>query len=109
MIECVPMSSMIARLYLRKFNSELCVKRMLATTKNNVIGRISAVSATLDCYVPSNHPNIIIEFWQYPDTSSMEWVQQSLKAVAVIPDKMLPENDIHTLDCVFASGADWED
>ena len=50
----------------------------------------------------------MIEFWEYPDEESMHWVRQSLQGATVIPDAMLPENEIHNLDLAFSHNADWD-
>lgn len=101
------LDEMIARLYIRQFQSADNVNRLLGTVETHVKGRISAVTASLDCFVPAADPTVMIELWEYPDEDSMHWVRQSLQAATVIPDKMLPENEIHTLDCVLAFNADW--
>ena len=38
----------------------------------------------------------------------MHWVRQSLQGATVIPDAMLPENEIHNLDLAFSHNADWD-
>ncbi|MCE2517653.1 MAG: hypothetical protein J4F41_07455 [Alphaproteobacteria bacterium] len=99
---------MIARLYIRKFKSPDNVERMVGTVDTHVMSRISAVTASLLVYVPKDAPNHMVELWEYPDEDSMQWVRQSLQGATVIPDAMLPENDIHNLDLVMAHNADWD-
>lgn len=100
---------MVGRLYIRRFQQASHVIRLLGTVETHVKGRIAAVTASLACYVPNNDPATMIELWEYPDESSMQWVQQSLQGATVIPDAMLPENEIHTLDLVLSHNADWDD
>lgn len=100
---------MTARLYLRTFKTPEMVTRMLGTVETHVKGRVAAVTASLYCYVPEQHPNVMVELWEYPDEDSMHWVRQSLQGATVIPDKMLPENEIHNLECVLSFNADWDE
>ena len=99
---------MIARLYIRKFIAAENVERMIGTVETHVMSRISAVAASLLVYVPNSAPNHMAELWEYPDEDSMLWVRQSLQGATVIPDAMLPENEIHNLDLVMSHNADWE-
>ena len=99
---------MIGRLYIRRFQEPAHVVRLLGTVDTHVKGRVSAVTASLCCYVPVDDPNIMVEVWEYPDEDSMSWVRQSLQGATVIPDAMLPENEIHTLDLAVSHNADWE-
>lgn len=99
---------MIARFYVRTFKSSENVERMLGTVDTHVQHRISAVTASLMVYVPKNTPHQMIELWEYPDADSMEWVRQSLQGATVIPDAMLPDNEIHNMNLVFSHNADWE-
>lgn len=99
---------MIARLYFRTFKQSDMVQRMLGTIDTHVMNRIAAVTASLMVYVPNDHPNQMVELWEYPDEDSMLWVRQSMQGATVIPDAMLPENEIHNLDLVLSHNADWE-
>ena len=99
---------MIGRFYIRRFQQSSHVARLLGTVETHVKGRVAAVTASLCCYVPLDDPNTMVEFWEYPDEESMHWVRQSLQGATVIPDAMLPENEIHTLDLVFSHNADWD-
>ena len=99
---------MIARLYLRTFKHPEMVQRMLGTIDTHVMHRIAAVTASLLVYVPSERPDQMIELWEYPDEESMLWVRQSMQGATVIPDAMLPENEIHNLDLVLSHNADWD-
>ena len=99
---------MIARLYFRTFKKPEMVQRMLGTVDTHVMNRIAAVTASLLVYVANHKPNVMVELWEYPDEDSMAWVRQSMQGATVIPDAMLPENEIHNLDLVFSHNADWE-
>ncbi len=98
---------MIARLYYRKFQSPNHVRRMFSTIETHVNDRIVAVSASLIFLQPDEHPNIMLELWEYPDEDSMHWVRQSLQQATVIPDTMMPENSIYTLNNIFCHNDDW--
>ena len=99
---------MIARLYFRTFKQLDMVQRMLGTIDTHVVNRIAAVTASLMVYVPYDHPTQLVELWEYPDVESMAWVRQSMQGATVIPDAMLPDNEIHNLDLVLSHNADWE-
>ena len=99
---------MIARLYYRKFRQEEHVDRMFGTIETHVNNRIVAVSASLMFFRAEDHPATMIELWEYPDEDSMHWVRQSLQGATVIPDAMLPENTIYTLDQIFSHNDDWD-
>ena len=99
---------MIARLYYRKFRAAEHVDRMFGTIETHVNNRIVAVTASLIFLRPHEHQATMLELWEYPDEDSMHWVRQSLQGATVIPDAMLPENTIHTLNCIYSHNADWE-
>lgn len=99
---------MTARLYIRTFVSAENVERLIGTVETHVMNRISAVTASLMVMASKDHPNIMVELWEYPDEDSMHWVRQSLQGATVIPDAMLPENEIHTLELAASHNADWE-
>ena len=42
------------------------VQRMLGTIDTHVMNRIAAVTASLMVYVPHDHPNRMVELWEYP-------------------------------------------
>ncbi len=98
---------MIARLYYRKFKSPDHVTRMFGTIETHVNNRIVAVSASLIFLRSDEHPSTMLELWEYPDEDSMHWVRQSLEGATVIPDAMLPENTIFTLNEIFSHNDDW--
>ena len=99
---------MTARLYIRRFNSVENVERLIGTVETHVMNRISAVTASLMVMASNDQPNIMVELWEYPDEDAMHWVRQSLQGATVIPDAMLPENEIHTLELAASHNADWE-
>ena len=99
---------MIARLYFRTFKQPEMVRRMLGTIDTHVMGRISAVTASLLVYSCQDDPCQMVELWEYPDEDSMDWVRQSMQGATVIPDAMLPDNEIHNLELVLSHNADWD-